>query len=411
MIKNHIIKGRVKYSLIVLAGLVMSFFSSLGLTDADESIQEHSLTVLQALQLSNGNILSRGDGNLMFLWDANGTYLKTLYGHSDRGLISIRRAIELDNTNILSWGRDGKWILWDNQGDLLLEVESLHRTINGISQLLDGSILSWGTDGISIWDINGVRKTSIDAPNQSWVIDVIQLNNNNLLAWFRDNSIKIFDLNGNLLTTLLGHTALITGIIQNREDYILSWSIDETIRVWDAEGNPIHVLSVPQAIPPANAYSIRGVKTLNNQNILSWGDFGNYLWDEDGNIINSFGQSTLDIIELQNGFLLAREYSDVSMYDEVGNLILDFDLSEFPKINGILELQDGHILTWFNNGSIKIFDTDGTVIADLIGHTDSVFGTTQLNNGYILSWGYDTTLRLWDIEGNSLAIMGTPKSR
>jgi WD40 repeat protein len=74
-------------------------------------------------------------------------------------------------------------------------------------------------------------------------------------------------------------------------------------------------------------------------------------------------------------------------------------------VRGALELADGRILSWSDDKTLRIWDTDGRPISVLEGHTNEVNGAVQLADGRILSWSGDKTLRIWDADGRPISVL------
>jgi len=69
----------------------------------------------------------------------------------------------------------------------------------------------------------------------------------------------------------------------------------------------------------------------------------------------------------------------------------------FTAIKGALVLQDGDILSWSSDKTLRVWDAaTGVCQSVLAGHTDAVQGGLGLSNGDVLSWSSDKTLRVWD---------------
>jgi WD40 repeat protein len=72
-------------------------------------------------------------------------------------------------------------------------------------------------------------------------------------------------------------------------------------------------------------------------------------------------------------------------------------------VTGALALEDGRIVSWGEDGTLRLWNRDGRPLATLDGHQSSVYGALVLDDGHILSWSRDDTLRLWDGDGRPLA--------
>ena len=74
-------------------------------------------------------------------------------------------------------------------------------------------------------------------------------------------------------------------------------------------------------------------------------------------------------------------------------------------IQGVMELQDGRLLSWSNENTLRLWGADGELLTTLTGHTETVVGVVELRNGRLLSWSRDNTLRLWGADGTLLATL------
>ena len=75
-------------------------------------------------------------------------------------------------------------------------------------------------------------------------------------------------------------------------------------------------------------------------------------------------------------------------------------------INGAQMLSDGRILSWSDDGTLRLWDINsGYPITILEGHTGRIKGVQVLSDGRILSWSRDNTLRLWNGNGQLLAVL------
>lgn len=73
--------------------------------------------------------------------------------------------------------------------------------------------------------------------------------------------------------------------------------------------------------------------------------------------------------------------------------------SDEGEINGALEMNDGRLLVWGDNG-LRLWSADREKHSELIGHTHLVSGAIETSDGRSLSWGLDGTLRLWSWDGS-----------
>jgi WD40 repeat protein len=73
------------------------------------------------------------------------------------------------------------------------------------------------------------------------------------------------------------------------------------------------------------------------------------------------------------------------------------------RLTGAIVLSDGRLLTWGSDGTLQLWAADtGVVLAELRGHRDAIWGARALHDGRLLSWSQDATLRLWMADGTAL---------
>ena len=81
---------------------------------------------------------------------------------------------------------------------------------------------------------------------------------------------------------------------------------------------------------------------------------------------------SMETVELEAVLILAQGHTD--------------------EINGVEVLSDGWILSYSNDGALRIWnDFDGTLLHTLEGHTGGVNGVEVLSDGRILSYSNDGT--------------------
>lgn len=74
-------------------------------------------------------------------------------------------------------------------------------------------------------------------------------------------------------------------------------------------------------------------------------------------------------------------------------------------VDGVLVLSNGRLLSWGRDTALRLWDSDGALLATLEGHTNRVNGALALDDGRILSWSLDGTLRLWANDGAPLSTL------
>ena len=109
------------------------------------------------------------------------------------------------------------------------------------------------------------------------------------------------------------------------------------------------------------------------------------------------------------GALLASDGSVLSWADDgalrlwdpatlVGRLLAGHD----GRIEGALLLGDGRALSWSEDRTLRVWNLAEGTGRGLLGHKKGINGARLLPDGRALSWSNDRTLRLWDLEREHL---------
>jgi len=141
---------------------------------------------------------------------------------------------------------------------------------------LDNDTLASGSHDqtIKLWSpITGQTKRTIQT-NQ-WVFSLKLLNTNNHLASGVGGDINIYNTNdGNLVSSLKGHTSYVCDLVQMSADLLASSSYDNTVRIWNLTTNTC------KFILTGHTNEVYGLKKITS-NILASGSLERTikLWD------------------------------------------------------------------------------------------------------------------------------------
>jgi WD40 repeat protein len=155
------------------------------------------------------------------------------------------RVLSLDETITHLWSPDG---------------EPLYRVphIEGIlAELADGHFLTWKNYLFTLWSREyetipdkalkietqsspSAKKYLTDLMNRHMsMIDVAELSDGRLLSWSNEEtSLRLWSSDGQLITTLTGHTDIVNGARQLPDGRLLSWSTDRMC-LWSSDGQSL----------------------------------------------------------------------------------------------------------------------------------------------------------------------------
>jgi WD40 repeat protein len=224
------------------------------------TLSGHACWQIGVRLLGNGRILSWSESHEIFsfsefaeleytlrLWDGeSGALLATLIGHNKW----VEDALELSDGRILSWSWDGTLRLWDSQtgaplatlvghADKVLDADDdfpgiYPGIVNGALELTDGRILSWSCDKtLRLWDGQSDAPLATLVGHTRIVWGALELSDGRILSWSHDKTLRLWDgQTGAPLSILEGHTAAVIDAIVLPDKQILSWSEDNTLCLW-----------------------------------------------------------------------------------------------------------------------------------------------------------------------------------
>ncbi len=140
---------------------LLTFWSSSGemLKTTSDPVGEYMMGMLE---LSNGHLLSYGLFMHNILWSADGERLITLENTTELYCSGAVNAIELTDKNILIYNQGSEFCLYDAQGKLLQNLDrDTSNAIEGVLGLNYGRFLSWDSIGnLYFWSDKGklIRK-------------------------------------------------------------------------------------------------------------------------------------------------------------------------------------------------------------------------------------------------------------
>ena len=127
-------------------------------------------------------------------------------------------------------------------------------------------------------------------------------------------------------------------------------------------------------------------------------------------IFEGHSSSVTDAVQLQDGNILSwSSDKTLRLWQANGSALATLE-GHSAAVAGAIQLNDGNILSWADsnrfdirrNSTLRLWQADGYPITALQGHSESVAGAIQLNDGNILSWSSDKTLRIWHPDGSHI---------
>ncbi len=258
-----------------------------GLTgNLETSIEAHSDRVTSITFMSNDEFITSSEDKTAKTWNISGNQLTEFKGHQ-AGIIT---SAIVNNNSVYTGARDGNIHLWYINGTLQKEI-STKTFITNLVMSPDGNsmLVSDLMEGTNMYDMEfnkklefGPTKTVNYAPNGQYI------------AVGTDEGTQIWDINGNLLTTIKSLQTDVQALAFSPDSkQIISCTSDRTARLWDLQGKLISEFDLDEITVSHAAFSPDGKSILigSVDSYLTYGGTGIAsvgLWDLEGNLIMRF---------------------------------------------------------------------------------------------------------------------------
>ncbi len=239
-----------------------------------------------------------------------------------------------------------------------------------------------------------------------------------ILTASEDETARLWDLNGNLLTIFRGHEKEVRRAIFSPDgSKILTLTDYEAVRLWDLQGNLLKEFrGVDDGDKIINAvFSPDGSQILTISRFYKQAGFGDtfHLWDTNGNLLAQFqgrpekssgGSIYSKAVFSPDGrkILTVDSHGTVSLWDLKGNLLKEFQGHKDVVIRAEFSPDGNQILTASVDKTARLWDVQGNLLREFQGHKELVYSAEfSLDGNQILTASSDTA-RLWDTQGNML---------
>jgi WD40 repeat protein/tetratricopeptide (TPR) repeat protein len=344
------------------------------------------------------------------IFDLDGSLIRTL---SD----------QVDTEGLIKYSEDGKLIatvstkneimIWNQKGEEVSRIKGYDSGVYTLEFSRDGKYIAavgLGQSNAKLWDISGnlIRTFPRYLPKRHQSsANSISISQNGMLfaSSGSDDTIRLWDRQGKIIQTLLGHSATVNSIAFSPDGKVLaSGSDDNTIKLWNtSNGNEIRTLRGHE----------QGVKSIrfssNGQRLISGSkDKTLRLWDlekQSSQVFKGHEDSVNSVGFSPDGKSIVSASSDKSIkfwsLDGKNNKTLS---GHSEAVRGVTFSLDGKLIASSSDDkSIKLWRADGTLYETFNVASNSVNSVDfSLDSKMLLASSSDGNMSIWNLQNNNL---------
>eukprot|EP00052_Salpingoeca_macrocollata_P003510 m.36318 g.36318 ORF g.36318 m.36318 type:complete len:458 (+) comp13401_c0_seq2:746-2119(+) len=250
------------------------------------------------------------------------------------------------------------------------------------------------------WRNNNEQHRAVQCNGQG--IYCLQYDNTKIVSGSRDNTIKEWDLQGNMKRQLEGHDGSVLCLqFDNDMDRIISGSSDSTVRVWKlSTGECTHVLRDHQQ-------SVLHLRFNKNLLVSCSKDFTVIVWTINGDVIEKrqslvSHRAAVNVVEFDERYIVSASGDrSIKVWDtNTGALVRN--LVGHQRGIACLQYRGDFVVSGSSDKFIRVWNVHtGGCLRVLSGHEELV-RCVRFNENFIVSGSYDTTVRVWDFKSGFL---------
>ena len=270
----------------------------------------------------------------------------------------------------------------------------------------DHVLTASGDHTAQIRKLDGSESVRLVGHDRSLYAAVFSPSGDRVLTGSEDGTARVWDLQGNERLRLEGHTDTVNVLAYSPSgDEIVTGSFDGTGRLWLADGSLVAVLAGHRGALTAVAWSPNGDRVATASK-----DGDVRLWDARGVqiAILPHGSSVPAIAFSPDGRLLLTGAADgVSRLWDVATAQGDVIDRVTDPVTSVAFSPTEDVVAIAAGLSVRLVNSRGALVVELIGHTSEVWWTTFSPDGRMVATAgsWDGTARVWDLKGRTIAVL------
>jgi WD40 repeat protein len=364
-------------------------------------------------------IATGNEAGVLQLWHLENNELAEIDSRSIGGAIHSIDFSPDGQTVAASSGRNQKLYLWNFSNDEIrsIEVKGSFSTVRSVAFSPNGQVIAGGGEDntLYLWDLQGNLITqpfrhkhfvlSIDfSPDGRYLVTS---------SGASDSSLQLWDLSP-LYTSFEAHNSDVTSLaFSSNGETIVSGSNDGSILLSDIYGNSIWRVSHPTNIPSSISEGFEVVISPNNQRIASasvgslqlWNIQGQPIWTEP--ITYPFDDPLVIYVALAfspDSQMITTGSSNKKLlfYNLQGDLIGETQKQDGDILAVTFAPDNQSLVSSSREGTLYKWDKQGNLLwdnSDINSHGLKSAVSFSPNGKILLSGGWDKTIRFWDLLG------------
>ena len=237
--------------------------------------------------------------------------------------------------------------------------------------------------------------TNIKKAFKDQINDIIELKDEKIVACSEDNSIKIFDKEGNCLYILNGHASGVRALCLMKNERFASGSADKTIRIWSLKQHKTIKILKDQSNPIISLTSLSGDKLASSsfREILIYDEHFavKYKLTEHQNWVRGF--ISMD----KERYASCSDDGLIKIYDKHFRTL--YNLKEHNEsVMSVCCLRDGRIISGDKSGKLILWYKNFANNKEIKEHTDAIMHIIQLKDGRVVTCSADKMIKIWDLD-------------
>ena len=265
-----------------------------------------------------------------------------------------------------------------------------------------------------VWDVSGKLLTTLAGHRDKVWSASFSRDGQRIVTASEDNTAKVWDVSGKLLTTLAGHRSHVNSAsFSPSGKQIVTISEDNTAKVWDTSGKLLATLPGYQTPVWSASFSPdeqRIVTTSYDDSGKVWDDHTAKIWDTSGKLLTTLighkdSVTSASFSPDSKQIVTASKDKTAKIWNTSGKLLTTLIGHKDSVTSASFSPDSKQIVTASKDKTAKIWNTSGELLATLPGHYDSVTSASFSPDGkQIVTVSKNKTAKVWDdASGKSLA--------